>query len=225
MHVLVIEDDERVASYVAKGLREEGHLVAHCGDGRAGLIQATTEDYDLIVLDRMLPGLDGMVILQTLRGAGNTTPILMLTAIGDVEERVRGLRSGADDYLPKPFAITELTARAAALARRPALPPEPSRLSLADLEIDLLGRSVRRAGKRIDLTPREFRLLEVLLRNANCVVTRSMLLERVWDYSFDPQTNIVDQFMSKLRQKIDRDFAEPLIHTVRGTGYVIRAQP
>lgn len=225
MHILVIEDDERVASYVAKGLREEGHVVTQCGDGRAGLIQAAAEDYDVIVLDRMLPAVDGMTILKTLRAAGNRTPILMLTALSDVEERVRGLRSGADDYLSKPFAMTELAARVDALTRRPVLSDEPSKLSLADLEIDLLGRTVQRSGKRIDLTPREFRLLEVLVRNANRVVTRSMLLERVWEYSFDPQTNIVDQFMSKLRQKIDREFQKPLIHTVRGTGYVIRAEP
>jgi len=222
MQILLVEDDERVAAYVAKGLREEGHIVSRCGDGRSGLIQATTEDYDLIVLDRMLPGVDGMTILQTLRTIGNTTPILMLTALSDVEERVRGLRSGADDYLSKPFAFSELAARVDALARRPSAATEPSQLSIADLEIDLLGRMVKRAEKRIDLTPREFRLLEVLVRNANRVVTRSMLLEKVWDYSFDPQTNIVDQFMSKLRQKIDREFSSPLIHTVRGTGYVIR---
>lgn len=223
MQILLIEDDARVASYVARGLREEGHIVTHHSDGRAGLIEATTEDYDLIVLDRMLPGVDGMTILQTLRATANPVPILMLTALGDIEERVQGLRNGADDYLPKPFAMSELLARVGALLRRPQSSPEPTRIAIADLEIDLLGRTVKRAGKRLDLTPREFRLLEVLARNAERVVTRSMLLEQVWEYSFDPQTNIVDQFMSKLRQKVDRDFERPLIHTVRGTGYVVRA--
>lgn len=223
MHILVIEDDERVSAYVSKGLREEGHVVEQSADGRSGLIQATTEDYDLIILDRMLPGVDGMAILQTLRAAGSTVPILMLTALGDIEERVRGLRNGADDYVMKPFALSEVVARVDALARRPALASEPSKLQVADLEMDLLGRSVQRAGKRIELTPREFRLLEVLMRSVDRAITRSMLLERVWDYSFDPQTNIVDQFMSKLRIKIDRDFETPLIHTVRGTGYVIRS--
>ncbi len=222
MQILLIEDDDRLASYVAKGLREEGHVVTHRPNGRAGLIQATTEDYDLIVLDRMLPGVDGMTVLLTLRAAGNTTPIIMLTALGDVEERVRGLRSGADDYLSKPFAMDELAARVDALARRPAHSIETSKLVLADLEMDLLSRTVRRAGKRIELTGREFRLLEVLLRSANRVVTRSMLLEKVWDYSFDPQTNIVDQFMSKLRAKIDKNHDLPLIVTIRGTGYMIR---
>jgi len=224
MQILMIEDDERVSSYVAKGLREEGHVVDQSSDGRAGLIKATTEDYDLIVLDRMLPNLDGMTILQTLRGAGNKVPIIMLSALGDVEERVRGLRNGADDYMMKPFALSELVARVDTIARRPVLMAEPSKLVCADLEVDLLARSVSRAGKRIDLTPREFRLLEVLMRSADRVVTRSMLLERVWDYSFDPQTNIVDQFMSKLRNKIDRDFEKAIIHTVRGTGYVIRSR-
>lgn len=225
MDILLIEDDDRLAAYIVKGLREDGHLVVHCADGRAGLIQSTSDDFDVIVLDRMLPSVDGMTILKTLRALGNATPVLMLTAIGHVEERVAGLRAGADDYLPKPFALTELTARIDALARRPAATVEATRLALADLDVDLLGRTVHRAGKRIDLTAREFRLLEVLLRSADRVMTRSMLLEKVWDYSFDPQTNIVDQFMRKLRQKVDRDFSKPLIHTVRGAGYVIRADP
>ncbi|MFH5927437.1 winged helix-turn-helix domain-containing protein [Roseomonas xinghualingensis] len=225
MQILLVEDDERVATYVAKGLRESGHLVHHLRDGRNGLLQAMTEDYELIILDRMLPQLDGMAVLKALRAAGNDTPVLILTALGDVDERVLGLESGADDYLSKPFAMTELLARVNVLGRRSRPPAEESHITVADLEINLLSRSVRRAGQRIDLTPREFRLLEVLARSADRVVTRSMLLERVWEYSFDPQTNIVDQFMSKLRQKIDRDFDRPLIHTVRGAGYVLRRTP
>ncbi|MCR0983123.1 response regulator [Roseomonas populi] len=225
MQILLIEDDERVASYVSKGLREAGHIVDHHDDGKRALIQATLEDYDLIILDRMLPRLDGISLLRTLRGAGNDTPVLMLTALGDVEERVHGLESGADDYLTKPFALTELLARVAVLGRRQRASSEETRLVVADLEINLLARTVKRSGKPIELTPREFRLLEVLARSANRVVTRSMLLERVWEYSFEPQTNIVDQFMSKLRQKIDRDFPRQLIHTVRGSGYVLRDGP
>ncbi|WP_458095476.1 response regulator [Roseomonas sp. WA12] len=225
MQILLIEDDERVASYVAKGLREASHIVDHHDDGKRALIQATLEDYDLIILDRMLPRLGGISLLRTLRGAGNDTPVLMLTALGDVEERVHGLESGADDYLTKPFAMTELLARVAVLGRRQRASNEETRLVVADLEINLLARTVKRSGKLIELTPREFRLLEVLARSANRVVTRSMLLERVWEYSFEPQTNIVDQFMSKLRQKVDRDFPRHLIHTVRGAGYILRDDP
>lgn len=222
MHILLIEDDERLASYVAKGLKEEGHRVSRCADGRDGLLDAASGTHDLIILDRMLPGIEGMAILQTLRTAGITAPILILSALGDVTERVRGLRSGADDYIAKPFAIEELLARVDTLARRPALATETTRLRLADLEIDLLGHTACRAGTRIDLTGREFRLLETLVRSSGQVMTRSMLLERVWDYSFDPQTNIVDQFMSKLRLKVDKGHRVQLIHTVRGTGYVMR---
>lgn len=222
MHILLIEDDERLASYVAKGLKEEGHRVSRHADGREGLLDGASGAHDLIILDRMLPGIEGMAILQTLRTAGITAPILILSALGDVTERVRGLRSGADDYVAKPFALEELLARVDTLARRPALATETTRLCLADLEVDLLGHTARRAGVRIDLTRREFRLLETLLGSSGQVMTRSMLLERVWDYSFDPQTNIVDQFMSKLRLKVDRGHAVQLIHTVRGSGYVMR---
>lgn len=224
MHILLIEDDERVGSYVEKGLREAGHIVERCTDGKDGLIQATAETYDAIVLDRMLPSVDGLTILQTIRASGDMTPVLILSALGDVDERVRGLRAGGDDYLPKPFSITELVARVEVMARRgAAAPADPTSYRIADLEIDRLGHTIRRAGQRIELTTREFRILEYLARNAGRVVTRSMLLESVWDYHFDPQTNIVDQHVSKLRQKIDRDRDAPLIHTVRGAGYVLRA--
>jgi two-component system OmpR family response regulator len=223
MHILLIEDDDRVADYVAKGLREAGHIVDRRSDGKEGLIQATTESYDAIVLDRMLPSVDGLKILQTIRATGDMTPILILSALGEVDERVKGLRAGSDDYLPKPFSIAELVARVEIMARRGPAPAEPTAWRIADLEIDRLGHVVRRAGARIDLTAREFRILEHLARNAGRVVTRSMLLESVWDYHFDPQTNIVDQHVSKLRQKIDRHHDKPLIHTVRGTGYVLRA--
>lgn len=222
MHVLLIEDDARVARHVVKGLSEAGHVVDHLADGREGLFQAAAGTYDVLILDRMLPRVDGLTILQTTRAAGNRTPVLILSALGEVDERVRGFKAGGDDYLVKPFALSELLARVEALARRGAGPAEQTRLSAADLEVDLLAREVRRRGKRIELTDREFRILEYMLRHAGRVVTRSMLLEHVWDYHFDPQTNIIDQHVSRLRQKIDRDFDPPLLHTVRGIGYVLR---
>ncbi|MBY8824933.1 response regulator transcription factor [Sphingomonas colocasiae] len=223
MHILLIEDDPRVAQHVIKGLREAGHIVDHRDDGRLGLLQAATERYDVIVLDRMLPAVDGLKILQTIRATGDMTPVLLLSALGDVDERVAGLRAGGDDYLSKPFALSELVARVEALSRRGPSIQEEVQIAIGDLAIDLLGRTVHRAGKRLDLTAREFRILEYLARNAGRVVTRSMLLEHVWDYHFDPQTNIIDQHVSRLRQKLDRDFPAPLLHTVRGTGYVMRA--
>ena len=222
MRLLIVEDDARVGEHVAKGLREAGHLVELVADGREGLFRAAGETYDVVVLDRMLPHVDGLRILQTMRAAGDTTPVLILSALGEVDERVKGLNAGGDDYLVKPFALSELLARIEALGRRGPIQSETTKLALGDLEIDLLGREVRRGGQRIDLTTREFRILEYLVRSAGRVVTRSMLLEAVWDYQFDPQTNIVDQHVSRLRQKIDRDFARPLIHTVRGVGYVAR---
>ncbi len=222
MHLLLIEDDERVAQHVTKGLRETGHLVDCAADGRTGLLKAAAERYDAIILDRMLPLLDGLALLQTIRATGDTTPVLLLSALGEVDERVKGLKAGGDDYLVKPFALAELIARVEALGRRgPAISVE-THLRVADLEIDLLGRQVRRAGRRIELTDREFRILEYLARNADRVVTRSMLLENVWDYHFDPQTNIIDQHVSRLRQKIDRGFETALIHTIRGSGYAVR---
>lgn len=223
MHILIIEDDERVAAHVVKGVREAGHIIDHAADGREGLLQAATEEYDVIILDRMLPGVDGMKILMTIRATGDATPVLILSALADVDDRVAGLRAGGDDYLAKPFALSELLARVDALARRGAVLTEQARLVVGDLEIDLLARMVRRAGRRIELTTREFRMLEYLARNEGRIVTRSMLLENVWDYHFDPQTNIIDQHVSRLRQKIDRDFDRPLLHTVRGAGYSLRA--
>jgi two-component system OmpR family response regulator len=222
MHILLIEDDDRVADFIEKGLRENGHNVDRAACGRTGLIGAASEQFDLIILDRMLPHVEGMTILQTIRATGDTTPVLMLSALGDTDERVRGLRAGADDYLAKPFAMSELVARAEALSRRgqPAAPA--SAMSLGDLDIDIAARIVWRGGKRIELTAREFRILEYLARNAGRVVTRSMLLEHVWDYHFDPQTNIIDQHVSRLRQKLERGFEAPLIETVRGAGYRMR---
>lgn len=223
MHVLVVEDDERVASHVVKGLKAEGLLVDHVADGRQALFQAAAETYDVIVLDRMLPNVDGLKILQTLRAAGDSTPVLILSALGDVDNRVKGLRAGGDDYLSKPFALSELIARVEALGRRKGVVQETTELSLADLQMNLLTRTVTRRGQAIDLTTREFALLEYLLRNAGRVVSRGMLLESVWDYNFDPQTNIIDQHVSRLRQKIDKDFEPPLLQTIRGMGYSLRA--
>ncbi len=225
MHVLLVEDDEALAGYIVKGLQEAGHLVDHSADGREGLLQATCETYDAIVLDRMLPGVDGLKILATLRATEDDTPVLILSALGDVDERVKGLRAGSDDYLSKPFALSELIARVEALGRRgPVTNEAPAALRVGDLEIDLLGHTVMRGGRKIDVTTREFRILGYLARNAGRVVTRSMLLENVWDYHFDPQTNIIDQHISNLRHKIEGDGAAPLIHTVRGMGYVMRAE-
>lgn len=221
MRVLLVEDDPHTAAFILKGLREDGHTVEHASDGRQGLFLATTENFDTIVLDRMLPLLDGLVLLQTLRGAGNRTPLLLLTALGEVEHRVEGLRSGADDYLVKPFAYSELSARLDSIVRRgrEGASGESTRLRVGDLELDLLSREARRGDKRIELQPREFRLLEYLMRQAERVVTRTMLLEAVWDYHFDPQTNVIDVHISRLRQKIDHGHERPLLHTVRGAGY------
>ena len=224
MHVLVVEDDARVADHVVKGLKAEGWLVDHVADGREALFRVAAETYDVVVLDRMLPNVDGLKILQTMRASGDGTPVLLLSALGDVDNRVKGLRAGGDDYLAKPFAFSELLARVEALSRRKAAPvQETTELSLADLHMNLIARTVTRAGRPIDLTAREFGLLEYLLRNAGRVVSRSMLLEAVWDYNFDPQTNIIDQHVSRLRQKIDKGFEPPLVQTVRGMGYSLRA--
>jgi two-component system OmpR family response regulator len=222
MHILLVEDDLRVAAHVANGLGAAGHSVHHATDGRAGLLIAAAEKFDVIVLDRMLPRVDGMKVLKTLRAAGDATPVLLLSALGDVDERVAGLLAGGDDYLAKPFALSELLARIEVLGRRVTALAGHSRLVAGDLEMDLSARTVRRGGRRIQLTEREFRILEYLVRHADRVVTRSMLLENVWDYHFDPQTNIIDQHVSRLRQKIDRDADRSLIDTVRGNGYVIR---
>jgi two-component system OmpR family response regulator len=223
MRILVIEDDEQTASYLRKGLKESGHAVDWSKDGRDGLYMATSEPYDLLIVDRMLPGIDGLSIVKVLRSDGIKTPILILSALGQVDDRVKGLTAGADDYLPKPYAFAELTARVDALLRRGPMPSTETSLRVGDLALDLLGRTATRAGKTIDLKPREFQLLEYLMRHAGQVVTRTMLLEGVWDYHFDPQTNVIDVHMSRLRQKIDKGFATPLLHTVRGAGYTLRA--
>jgi two-component system OmpR family response regulator len=225
MKVLLVEDNERVAEFVKKGLAEAGHTVDHAGNGRDGLFLAASEPYDAIVLDRMLPGgIDGLGIVEALRKTGNRTPILILSALGEVDERIRGLRAGGDDYLAKPFALGELLARLEALLRRGGAATVDTTLRVGDLEMDLLARKVARAGKAIALQPREFKLLEYLMRHAGQVVTRTMLLENVWEYHFDPQTNVIDVHVSKLRQKIDAGFARPLVHTVRGAGYKLAAE-
>jgi two-component system, OmpR family, response regulator len=221
VRILVIEDDKDVASFIRNGLAQAGCNVDHAGNGKDGLFLATTETYDALVIDRMLPGIDGLTVIRTLRASANTTPVLILSALGEVDDRVKGLKAGGDDYLVKPFAFSELLARLEALARRAKTGGDaPSTvLKAADLEMDLLRREVRRSGKPIELQPREFQLLEFLLRHAGQVVTRTMLLEGVWDYHFDPQTNVIDVHISRLRAKIDKGFDRPLLHTVRGAGY------
>jgi len=219
MRILIVEDDAKTADYLAKGLTETGHTVDVAADGREGLFLGSSGEYDAIVLDRMLPKLDGLAVLHALRAAEIDTPTLILSAIGHVDERVKGLKAGGDDYLVKPFAFSELLARIEALSRRRGTATAMTRLGVADLEMDLLARRVTRSGKAIDLQPREFKLLEYLLRHTGQTVTRTMLLEGVWDYHFDPQTNVIDVHVSRLRQKIDREFEPPLIHTVRGIGY------
>ena len=224
--ILIIEDDPATSAFVAKGLKEAGYAVETTGEGREGLYLATSADFDLIILDRMLPQIDGLAIVTSLRAASIATPVLMLTAMSAVDERVRGLRAGADDYLVKPFSFEELHARAEALLRRPqgGEPREETQLRCADLELDLIARTVTRGGRRIDLQPREFQMLAFLLNRQGRVVTRTMLLEGVWDYHFDPQTNVIDVHISKLRKKIDAPGEPPLIHTVRGAGYMLSEQ-
>ena len=222
MKLLLVEDDQETAAYLKRALGEAGHAVDHAGSGRDGLLLAAGEAYDVIVLDRMLPQLDGLGILRTIRASGVKTPVLLLTALGGIDDRVEGLEAGGDDYLVKPFAFAELLARVNALARRP--PPQTVQTSLrvADLDMDLMARTVVRGGRKIDLQPREFQLLEYLMRNAGRVVTRTMLLEAVWDFHFDPKTNIVETHISRLRAKLDRAQGRPLIHTLRGAGYCLR---
>jgi two-component system OmpR family response regulator len=223
MRILVIEDDSAAADYVAKGLREAGHTPDLAGNGRDGLFMATTEIYDLVILDRMLPEMDGLTILRTMRASEITTPVLVLSALGDVDERVAGLQAGGDDYLTKPYAFAELLARAEALFRRRSADAPTTELRAGDLSMDLLARKVERGGIEIELQPREYSLLELLMRHAGQVVTRTMMLEKVWGYHFDPQTNVIDVHVSRLRTKIDKDFAEPLLKTIRGAGYMLRA--
>ncbi|MBF9151814.1 response regulator transcription factor [Novosphingobium jiangmenense] len=224
--ILLVEDDPATADYIAGGLEEEGFTVDRASNGRDGLFLGTDSAYQCIVLDRMLPGLDGMAVLGALRGAGVETPVIILSALGAAEDRIAGLTGGSDDYLAKPFAFAELLARIRLLIRRHGgAPAQQTTLSCADLEMDLLARRVRRAGQTIELQPREFRLLEFMLRHVDQVVTRTMLLEGVWDYHFDPGTNVIDVHISRLRKKIDEGHAEPLLHTVRGAGYRIGANP
>jgi two-component system OmpR family response regulator len=222
MKLLIVEDDREAAAYLRRALSEAGHTVDVAGSGRDGLLLAAGEPYDVMVLDRMLPELDGLAILRTIRAAGVKTPVLLLTALGGIDDRVEGLEAGGDDYLVKPFAFAELLARVNALARRPPTQEVRTTLEVADLKLDLLKRTVTRAGQRIELQAREFQLLEYLLRHAGRVVTRTMLLESVWDFHFDPKTNIVETHMSRLRGKVDRGFTHELIHTVRGAGYILR---
>jgi len=222
MKILVIEDDASTGTYIADGLREEGHSVDLIENGRDGLVQATIGTYDVMVVDRMLPGLDGMSLVKTLRATKNTTPVLFLTSLGGVDDRIEGLHAGGDDYLVKPFVFGELSARIGAIGRRPRTESEPTALKAADLQMDLLHRKVTRAGQIIDLLPREFALLEHLMRRKGRVQTRTMLMEAVWDIHYDPLTNVVDTHISRLRAKIDKPFGTELIETVRGSGYRIR---
>jgi two-component system OmpR family response regulator len=219
MKLLLIEDDVESAKYLMKGLKEQGYVIDHCASGKEGLFMAASEKYDAMIIDRMVPEVDGVTIIQTLRASGNQTPVIILTALDKVEERVKGLKSGADDYLAKPYSFTELLARLEAITRRKAGEKAVTRLTCGELEMDLLTREVRRAGKMIELQAREFALLEYLMRNHGTVVTRTMLLEHVWDYNFDPQTNVIDVHISRLRQKLDKGFEKSLIQTLRGAGY------
>ena len=223
MRALLVEDDATIAEFVARGLREAGFAVDQATDGDAGLTAATGQTYDVAIVDVMLPKRDGLSLIEELRRRGTVTPVLILSARRSVDDRVRGLQAGGDDYLTKPFAFAELLARVQALVRRASRTPEPTTLTVEDLGLDLLSRRVTRAGQAIDLRPREFTLLEYLMRNAGRVVSKTMILSHVWEYNFDPQTNIVDVLVSRLRDKIDRPFEKKLLHTVRGVGYVLRA--
>ncbi|MFZ3034110.1 MAG: response regulator transcription factor [Parvibaculum sp.] len=223
MRILVIEDDLEAAAYVVKGLRESGHIVDHAADGDEGLTFALSGSFDVLIVDRMLPKRDGLSVVSTLRQEGIRTPALFLSALGEVDDRIMGLKAGGDDYLTKPYAFAELLARIEVLVRRSNPDQVRTRLQVGDLEVDLLARKVSREGQEIDLQPREFRLLEYLMKHAGQVVTRTMLLENVWEYHFDPQTNVIDVHISRLRAKIDKNFKQPLLHTIRGAGYSLRA--
>ena len=219
MRILLVEDDQDAADYIVRAFKEAGHVLIHAADGETGKNLAETEEFDIFILDRMLPKLDGLSLLKEVRAKGNHTPALILSALGEVDDRVEGLRSGGDDYLTKPYAFSELLARVEVLGRRVGNTEAETKLKVGDLELDRLSHTVHRSGEKILLQPREFRLLAYLMQNADRVVTRTMLLEKVWDYHFDPQTNVVDVHISRLRGKIDRDFEEPMLHTVRGAGY------
>jgi two-component system, OmpR family, response regulator len=221
MRILLIEDDASVADFISKGLRESQYVVTHARDGREGQEHALKQQFDLMVVDRMLPFVDGITIIESVRRAEIKTPVLILSALGDVDDRVKGLKVGGDDYLVKPFAFAELLARIEALLRRQEASQTQTRLKVADLEMDLLAHKVTRSGKNLNLQPREYKLLEYLMKHAGQVVTRTMLLENVWDYHFDPQTNVIDVHVSRLRQKIDKGFEKSLLNTVRGAGYML----
>ncbi|MBB3949351.1 two-component system OmpR family response regulator [Aureimonas jatrophae] len=223
MRILIIEDDREAASYLVKAFKEAGHQADHAADGETGFHMADTQNYDVLVVDRMLPERDGLSVISGLRDKKNATPALILSALGQVDDRVTGLRAGGDDYLSKPYAMSELLARVEVLGRRRGTREVEMQYQVGDLELDRLSHEVRRAGKTILLQPREFRLLEYMMKHAGQVVTRTMLLENVWDYHFDPQTNVIDVHISRLRSKIERDFGEPLLHTVRGSGYIMKA--
>jgi two-component system OmpR family response regulator len=225
MKILLIEDDREAADYLRKGLSESKHVVDHAEDGEQGLQLALTGHYDVMVIDRMLPRRDGLSLIGMLRAGGDMTPVLVLSALGEVDDRVEGLRAGGDDYLVKPYAFSELLARLEALVRQGGSSPSQTRIRVADLELDLVAHKAQRAGRPIRLQPREYRLLEYLMRHAGKVVTRAMLLEQVWDFHFDPQTNVIDVHISRLRNKIDRGFGMPLLHTVRGAGYRLSETP
>jgi two-component system, OmpR family, response regulator len=223
MRILVVEDDREAAAYLVKGLKESGHVVDLAINGEDGLAMARAQTYDVAVVDRMLPGLDGLSLVRQMKEEGSITPVLFLSALGEVDDKVKGLKAGGDDYLAKPYAFSELLARIEALVRRRAPESVQTKLRVGELELDRLTRTVTRAGQPVDLQPREFLLLEYLMQHAGQVVTRTMLLENVWDYHFDPQTNVIDVHISRLRAKIDKNFPEPLLHTVRGAGYCLRA--
>ncbi len=223
MRILLVEDDRKIASFVAKGLREDGFAVDHALDGTDGLHFALTEPYDAAVIDLMLPGMDGLSLIEEMRRRGKDTPVLILSAKRSVDDRVKGLQVGGDDYLTKPFYFSELLARIRGLIRRASKSIESSRVSAGDLSLDLMTRKVTRGEVEIDLQPREFALLEYLMRNGGRVVSKTMILERIWDYNFDPQTNVVDVLVCRLRNKVDRDFDRKLIQTIRGVGYVLKA--
>jgi two-component system OmpR family response regulator len=223
--ILVVEDDADTAEYILKGLREEGFTVEHVADGRDGFYMASSSEFDAIVMDRMMPGMDGLSVTKALRAANVQTPILILSALAHLDERVKGLRAGGDDYLTKPFGFSELSARLDNLMRRGGAKAAETSLSCGDLHLDLLARRVTRGGKPLELLPRELKLLEYLLRHRDRVVTRTMLLEEVWDYRFDPHTSLIDTHVSRLRKKIDESFDKPLLHTVRGSGYRLSESP
>ena len=225
MRVLLVEDDSKIASFIIKGLRAEGFAVDHEDNGQDGLHMALTEPYDAAVIDIMLPKMDGLSLVENIRREKLKTPIIILSAKGEVDDRVKGLQAGADDYLTKPFAFSELLARLQALIRRSSDVAEPTKLAVGDISMNLINREVVRAGQKVELQPLEFSLLEYLLRNAGRVVSKTMIMEHVWDYYFDPQTNVVESRIYKLREKIDKGFSKKMIHTVRGVGYVLKEDP